>query len=135
MPSWFPYVCPGRRSCEILVLGAVPGVFVSFEHRCDFHESTKGNFPNAEAQFDAIAQGMFAVERAKASAKAFLGLSKESEIPYRVNDDGSFTVGMDHNGNVIPEWAAADKGQLTAEIAKALADIRRPAGAGTVRLA
>lgn len=108
MSTWDPDVCPNQKKpCRILTVGGAGGAFVKFEKKCDFHQ---GSMSSDTDLYGAIVGFVRQRERGRAAAKAHLGLDKERSVPYRMEVDGSFTLGVDPKGNVMPEWPTDEAG-------------------------
>ena len=117
MSQWLPDVCPDQSApCRILTVGGAGGAFVRFEGKCAFHAKSK--VPDRDL-YAAIVDFNSQREVSRGAAKASLNLDKEHPgVPYRMEPDGSYTLGVDQKGALMPEWPTDPK-----EIAKVRADI------------
>lgn len=99
-----PDVCPSKPSCAFVVAQkADSGEFVSAERVCDFH---KGLGLTDEEVFERAIGDCKGREGARWAAKQALGLPKGLIVPYRMENDGGYTLGVDAKGNKLPEWPA-----------------------------
>jgi len=141
MTQWTPDFCPPGQTpaaCMITPNAENNGI-ISYDVKCPYHASVQTLYGLTDHQlFVAVLQSGRAKETARAVAKDELGLGDEDPaIPYRVEDDGSFTLGIDQEGVTMQGWPAvgvARTGLLTAVLSTVL-QIARPAGTSTISLA
>ena len=106
---------------------------------CPHHQSVKNTHGhNDKGIFEVILQSSRVKESARWAAKLALALDKEHPgVPYRVEPDGSFALGMDKNGLKMLEWPTkkADKDKLQADVDASVLPITKPNGTSAVRIA
>jgi len=136
MLTWYPDTCSG---CSFeLTEGdwSNPKRIISL---CPHHKSVKDNNALTDNQlFRSIIQSNRVREYARYAAKVYLKLDKEHEgVPYRVETDGSFTLGLDKDGVTMTGWPIRkiDRDKLNAAISEAILSVERPVGTSTVRIA
>lgn len=139
MAVWLPLdSCPSFPPCEIRVNGATGGGLVGFVHRCAYHDGLLATVADDAGLYSAILHSEFVREAARAAAKQSLGLDKEHPgVPFRIEADGSFTLGLDRRNGHMPEWprtAGQARTRLATAIADAIGDIPKPLGTSTVTI-
>lgn len=141
MITWHPDFCPddpatGRPSSCVLILRNDWSAVVEVARRCSHHASVQdANKLDDQALFDVILQSSRVKEAARSAAKAHLELDKDhGGVPYRVEADGSFTVGVTKGGDVFPGLDAR-KSELQTKIDTEVGKIEKPTGVSAVRLA
>ena len=161
MLIWYPDCCTTGQ-CRVEVDKSIfPGVradinnFIGFIKCCSYHQSLRDSGLIDEQVFAATKQSVIVRESARWAAKLSLGLDKEYPgVPYRVEPDGTFTLGvqrqlkvdregkpvLDEKGQKIIEWAKipewpADTTKLQADINSLVAERHGPIADLPVRLA
>ena len=105
---------------------------------CTRHQSVKDNNALTDDQvFKSIVQSNRVRETARYAAKTYLKLDKEHPgVPYRIEADGSFTLGVDQLGNKMAGWPTrkVDLDKLQAVISEAVLSVERPIGTSEVKI-
>lgn len=104
---------------------------------CPNHQSVKDKNALTDDQiFKTVIQSCRAREYARYACKLELGLDKESVIPYRIEPDGSFTLGVDQLNNKMTQWPTAkrDLDKLRAVVNEAILTVERPIGTSEVKI-
>jgi hypothetical protein len=135
MLIWYPDFC-ARGQCVLEIEQGHTGLVFAISF-CPHHQSLKdGGLTDAQV-FAAIVQSSRVKEAARWAAKLHLLLDKEHPgVPYRVETDGNFTIGVDSRGEEMPEWPKNDiqRALLATAIDAAVLEVTRPAGTSTFRL-
>ena len=138
MVTWYPDICPTGQ-CMIELEKTVSTLNwsspKSFRSICTHHKNLG---LTDQDTFDAIVQSSRVKERVRWVVKVELGLDKEHPgVPYRVDADGGFTIGMDKTGTKMTEWPTkkADKDALIAAVNSAVEKVEKPSGTSAVRIA
>src|SRR3990167_746531 len=135
MLTWYPDTCSG---CSIEINNGdfvTPKRIISL---CPHHQSVKNTNNLTDNQvFKSIVQSNRVRETARYAAKLYLKLDKEHEgVPYRIDPDGSFTLGIDQNGNKMAEWPVTqlDLDKLQSAISESVLTVERPIGTSEVKI-
>jgi len=136
MLTWYPDTCSG---CSFELTEGdwdKPKRVISL---CPHHQSVKDNNTLTDDQiFKTIIQSNRVREYARYAAKMALGLDKETGfVPYRVDADGGFTIGLDTTGTKLSGWPVSGKAKtdLVQAVTDAIANIPKPTGTSVVRIA
>lgn len=105
---------------------------------CPYHKSLLDGGLREGQLFMSIRRTQQAREAARWAAKIELRLDKEHPgVAYRIEPDGSITLGIDQRGVVMPEWptGVASRAKLVAAIDAAVDSVANADGVSTVRSA
>src|SRR3990167_10464654 len=135
MLTWYPDTCSG---CSIEINNGdfvTPKRIISL---CPHHQSVKNTNNLTDNQvFESIVQSNRVRETARYAAKTYLKLDKEHPgVPYRIEADGSFTIGIDQLGSKMAEWPSSKRelDKLQAVISEAVLSVERPIGTSEVKI-
>lgn len=94
--------CPDVPSCEVRLRGSTAGegVIESFR-KCPYHAAKV--VADATIYSDMIRIGRER-EKARAATHFSLRLAESVEIWYRIERNDGYTLGVDQEGNIMPEW-------------------------------
>ena len=133
--TWFPDFSPSGQ-CILEIQQGHTGL-IKVVRFCPYHQSLKdGGLTDAET-FTAILQSSRVKEAARWAAKLALALDKEHPgVPYRVDADGGFTLGVDRTGTRMSGWPSGGqtRTRLINDINAAVAGVSKPSGTSPVRV-
>lgn len=130
---WTPDFCPSE-SCRLEV--STDWAKATFLRSCPHHDAMRARLGD-DAVFNVILTSSRIKEAARWAAKLELALPENHPgVPYRVDPDGGFTVGVDQRGVRMPEWPnGVRKTTLVAVIDAAVALVLKTADTSVVRIA
>ena len=137
---WTPDFCPSG-SCRIEV--AQDFTLIGIVRCCPHHQALRDSGLTDQQVFRAVLQSSRLKERARWEVKLVLGLDKEHPgVPYRVNQDGSFTVltdraslawiAPDRSVGALPTITTQDRIKARTDAINAIASLERPPGVSAV---
>lgn len=138
---WSPDSCPSGKCVIAVAPDFSSGTPVRL---CPHHKSLQDAGRTGAEVYRVMIQSVRVREAARAAAKIELALDKEHPgVPYRVEDDGNFTIGVSSRLNkdtgtrewvTMSEWPA-DKTRLDAAMEAATAKVEKLPGISIVRSA
>jgi hypothetical protein len=118
--------CPTGSACQYEIDSACN--FKAAIRLCSFHQAKKDSGLTDAEVFDDLHKGQQARETARWIAKVSLGLDKEHPgVPFKVEQDGIFTIGKDALDNLMSGWptAGAKRNKLVQDIMAAISTLEK----------